>query len=215
MIKKRIIFISILLISLGFIFAACSTITPTESTNKILSGNFNSIVLNGDFGKISIKNKLAEKNSISLTGSADNIKSVTTEIKENTLYINSNNKSLSISIDTKSIDRLAVNGTADITVTEINTENFFLVTDGATKINLQGKTNFLSLTTSGANDIEAKELDAINVRLKAKGNNNISITANKVLEPKISGFGAVTYYGDPKIIDKDLSLFSSIQKGKQ
>ncbi len=70
---------------------------------------------------------------------------------------------------------------------------------GASDLELEGETDYLDADVSGASDIDAFQLYADKVIVKASGASNIKVHALSSLEAKSSGASDVIYKGNPTV----------------
>ncbi len=102
-------------------------------------------------------------------------------------------------------------GAVRLTAARISGKGFYLDSQGATKVVVDGNVEELLATMSGASRLEAESLQAQNVEVSISGAGRADVTAEKILKVSITGAGKVTYSGDPTV-EKHVSGAGSIRQ---
>jgi hypothetical protein len=105
----------------------------------------------------------------------------------------------------------SMSGSGDITL-NVETNSLSASMSGSGDINFSGNTTDFSATISGSGDIKAFELEADNVEAIVSGSADIKVTANKMLQARVSGSGDITYRGNPEKLDTKTSGSGDISK---
>ncbi len=108
--------------------------------------------------------------------------------------------------------KTAMSGSGDITLT-LDTDSVDAAMSGSGDIKLRGKTTDFSAAISGSGDIKAYDLSADNVTATVSRSADIQVTANKMIEARVSGSGDISYRGNPKKVDTKTSGSGDISKG--
>jgi hypothetical protein len=111
---------------------------------------------------------------------------------------------LELTIDITAVDLVAIvsKNAGDITVSDINTPNFSLVSKDSGDITLAGNTYLLSAEVSGENDLEAGNLQSMEIDLHMSGYAQANVRVSDILNVSIVGLSDVYYSGSPKKIIK-------------
>jgi hypothetical protein len=115
-------------------------------------------------------------------------------------------------IKSKSID-LAVSGSGNIKLSELNAERVKTAISGSGDIVLTGKNpaQDLSVVISGSGNLKGLDYSADDVSVKIAGSGNASIGANKNLFIRLAGSGNVTYKGKP-LVDQSIAGSGSVRQ---
>lgn len=201
----------------GYIQQSAEQFTPkeieVEPFNKIeLQGGFNVVITQGN------------ESSLSIQASEQNMKSIKTEVYNETLYIKLNVKSISLNeiklnIGINELTALKIEGGLNLNTNEtlelnelflkvegganaslnliahsINTE-----AEGAVNLEFKGNTNDFTIKAEGACNINAGMLKAKNVSCRMAGAGNALVYPTETLFAKIEGIGKISYRGSPTI----------------
>ncbi len=118
-----------------------------------------------------------------------------------------------LDVDATGVPRfgLEVAGAADGKVTNLSVEKTVLVVDGAASLALSGTSDAFTCTLNGAGTVEAKELNAKDVKLTINGAGTIQATATDTLAAQINGTGTISYYGDPDKVSQQINGMGTIR----
>jgi hypothetical protein len=83
--------------------------------------------------------------------------------------------------------------------------------DGASKIELAGRVDDLSVVISGASDAKLFNLNAKGAILKASGASSIQATVTELLKANSSGASSIDYKGNPNVKGSNTSGASNIR----
>ncbi|HJO93450.1 MAG TPA: head GIN domain-containing protein [Victivallales bacterium] len=208
------------IMGLTALLAGCAGIhgNGTPSTDKRLLSNFNAINLQGGYEVYIHINKNTQSH-ITISGDDNILPLITSNVEDNTLYIKKTkyidkNLTLVLNIYTKNLESLTINGAGKINVPNLNNKQFYLDISGATSVTLSGTTNSLIITSSGASDINAEDLKAINGKIHLSGTSSAKIFVTGNLKANISGIGSITYYGNPKVVSQKITGIGKINHFK-
>lgn len=117
-------------------------------------------------------------------------------------------------IKTKTLD-LAVSGSGNIKLSELNAERVKSAISGSGDIVLAGKTpaQDLSVTISGSGNFKGLNYSADDVSVKISGSGNVGIESNKNLYIRLAGSGNVIYKGKP-MIDQSIAGSGTVRSAK-
>lgn len=106
---------------------------------------------------------------------------------------------------------LRVSGSGQITLpVEAKTIDTHL--SGSGKIILSGNATDLACNISGSGSLDARQLNARNVRSNISGSGTSLVNADRFLHASVSGSGHVWYYGDPADLETSVSGSGSVKK---
>jgi hypothetical protein len=143
---------------------------------------------------------------------------VQTYVKNNTLYITSEKgfnikRAIKVRISTNNIDGVSSSGASQIAINGVKNEKLMIETSGASNINAAGETKSVEIESSGASKVDVRELRAARVKVSLSGAGQANVYASEEVNADVSGASSVTYYGDPKVVNKSVSGAGSINKG--
>jgi hypothetical protein len=103
-----------------------------------------------------------------------------------------------------------LSGAADLEVRALSGPRFAVQSSGAADVTLDGAVDELLADMTGASDLKAKSLQAHTVQLSTTGAASALVNASDILRVAITGAGDVTYFGNPKTIEKHVTGAGSI-----
>src|SRR4030095_6810341 len=158
----------------------------------------------------SLEVRLQEPESSEISGDDNLIPLITTEVKNNTLYIRSTQEiapreKLRISLSNPDLIRFTFSGAGDANVSNIKNDRIEIVLSGAGDLTASGETKEAAIKISGAGRVDAENALAAKAKADSTGVGSLDVYATEQLEAKASGVGEINYYGSPKIVKKDAS----------
>ena len=209
--------------ALAFALAACGGITSLG--NKV-SGSGNAKSEKRELGPFTaVEVKCAATVNVNSQGSRsveirsdDNIVPlITTEVKNNTLYISSTKEysprnKMQIDISTPDLTRFVFAGAGDVDISNIKNDRLEIVVSGAGSLNAAGETKEADITLSGAGSVNARSLLAQKAKAVSTGVGTIDVFAALQLDASTSGVGDINYYGNPKSVSKQANGVGSISQ---
>jgi hypothetical protein len=173
---------------------------------------------------------------VEIIGDDNLLDEIETEVRGGVLNIETR-KSISpklkmrIRITTPDLVSLSSSGASDVVISGVKNEKFSVETSGAGSVkasiqtndlrietsgagdvNINGSAKTLTMETSGAADINARDLKAEKVRVDVSGAGDVSVSVSEELNVTVSGAGDVQYYGNPKVVNQDVSGAGSLRK---
>jgi len=189
-----------------------SGVTKTDAKDL---PNFTSVEFAG-VGEAEIK--IGAKSSIEMTGDTNVLARIHTDVTSGRLVIKQDSgftvfgsQGPHFVITTPKLEAIKQSGAMSVKALSLATDHLNIDQSGAGKIELSGKVRDLTLSLSGAGDIEANALNADNVTANVSGFGNISVHANVLLKADISGAGSIEYSGSAKV-EKSISGVGSIHQ---
>jgi hypothetical protein len=114
-----------------------------------------------------------------------------------------------VSSSTRSAAKLS--GASDLSVLALTGPKFAVQSTGAADVTLDGAVDELLADMTGASDLNAKALQARIVQISTTGAADAIVNATETLRVAISGAGDVTYFGNPKTVEKHVTGAGSIR----
>lgn len=184
-------------------------------TEKRDVGAFNSVDVSGAY---EVEIACQKQPGLEVEGDDNVLPLVQTYVKNGTLYI-SNERSFNVKrpvkvrIATANLEGLSTSGASQVTLIGVKNDQLVIETSGASKINATGETKTLDIESSGASKVDVRELHAARVKVSLSGAGYANVYASEEVNADVSGAASVTYYGEPKIVNKSVSGAGSINKG--
>lgn len=97
-----------------------------------------------------------------------------------------------------------IHGSGDCEFHDLKSEEVFIRIHGSGDLVLDGKTGMLDAGIYGSGNIDARDLEAADVDINVFGSGDSRVTATERLTATVNGSGDVTYYGNPKDIDRQV-----------
>lgn len=108
---------------------------------------------------------------------------------------------------------VVADGSGDIYLSNINSENVNLRIKGSSDVSMIGNTEKISVDISGSGSANLKKLIGIDVKAQISGSGTIEVYAKKNLNAIISGAGEILYYGNPNVTKK-ITGAGDVEKGQ-
>jgi hypothetical protein len=129
---------------------------------------------------------------------------LTTEVNNGTLELGAESsirptEDVRYVISAALLDGVAIEGSGEITATNIESASFSAGIDGSGTITPSGSVALLSVDISGSGEFAGAELEARDAEVTVSGSGDAVVNATAVLEVEISGSGNVEYIGNPAL----------------
>ncbi|HEX3072314.1 MAG TPA: head GIN domain-containing protein [Ignavibacteriales bacterium] len=213
--RSKLSFLSFLLV---FILTGCNINAVRGNGNEVTEkrgvSGFTKIDVGGAYA---VNITLGDTESLEIIGDENLMKYIRTEVDGGVLHIY-NKKSISprrkliINITALKLDEITSSGATSIVTRNYKGESLFINGSGASSMELDGETQNLDIDLSGAVAINAKNLKAQFVKVGLSGAAGVEVFASEELEAAISGVGSIEYYGNPKVVKKEVSGLGSVHK---
>lgn len=207
---------TILLITAVAVLAGCSR--PgikgdgvIKTTNHPIA-DFSALVVSGAYTVTWSSGKPA----LTVTTDQNLLPLIKTMVSGNTLQIDSEGalaptKGITITLSSASLADVQLNGAVNLTASQLSGRDLKLESNGASAITVAGSITNLDATLSGASKLNAKSLQTQTATVSLNGASYGDVTVTETLNASISGAGALTYSGNPKSVEKDVSGAGSIR----
>jgi hypothetical protein len=173
---------------------------------------FKSVEVGGIF-KVEI---VAQKDfGVEVTADDNLLQHIRTEVDGDVLKISTQGRvnpssPMIVRVSAPDIEHLDVSGVANVTVSGLKNAAFGVDTSGASKIELSGETDKLTIDVSGASKIEAENLKARAASVDASGASKITVFATESVRAEASGASKIFYAGGAADVVKSTSGASSV-----
>ena len=119
---------------------------------------------------------------------------------------------IKVIVSSRSLNGADLSGAVDLIAKQVSGPKFYLQSRGASDVTVDGNVEQLLADMTGASDLKAKGLQAKTVEISTTGAASAYVSATDTLRVSITGAGDVTYYGNPKTIEKHVTGAGSIRR---
>ncbi len=160
--------------------------------------------------------------SVTVKGSDDAIAKLTFHVADGELMITGPEQKHSMSFSTESKITITLpalrlfkgKGVGEVVIKNIDGDRIDLAYDGVGSLEASGKTKWLRLKGNGVGGIDTKKLLAEDADVDFDGVGGVEIYASNHLNAVVHGVGALTYYGNPKSVNKLADGIGSVSPGR-
>lgn len=214
------------------IFSLLTTAVLAQDVQEKNIESFSSISASG---AVNIKYLNSDTNKVILKGDKEDFGHVEFFNQKNTLFIKtvgSIKNPLSVVVSGNKLNEVDLSGASSVKSSDVlKTNNFQIVTSGASNVNLtiqsksikvtstgasdvvlKGTTNNIEATTTGASNLKAYELEADTITINASGASNAKVKALQKININATGASTVKFKGEPKEVAAEGGSSSKIMK---
>jgi len=142
---------------------------------------------------------------------------VENRISDNTLRLRTRERlrpthGIKVIVSSPNLNGADLSGAVDLIAKQVSGPKFYLQSRGASDVTVDGNVEQLLADMTGASDLKAKGLQAKTVEISTTGAASAYVSATDTLRVSITGAGDVTYYGNPKTIEKHVTGAGSIRR---
>ncbi len=177
-----------------------------------------------DFDSVSVSGvydvdiQVGKSYSIKLSGPAYEMNRIKVENDDGTLRLGSKKKKrlrghrdgIEATITLPALTDVHVSGVASGDIKGVDSDRFELHVSGVAEVEIEGRCGRLEAHVSGVGELDAEKLKCEDADVHLSGVGEMSVYATEYADISASGVGEVDVYGDPKKVDKNKSLFTSI-----
>ena len=166
-------------------------------------------------GSIQVRSQGQE--GFEISGDDNIVPLITTEVKDNTLYIRSSQEydsksKLQIVVSIPELKKFVFAGAGEASLSDVKNDRVEIVLSGAVSFKASGETKEVDLTLSGAGEVDAKNLHAVKAKVNSTGVGSVDVYATEQLDARASGVGEINYYGNPKTVNKQAGGIGAINQ---
>jgi putative autotransporter adhesin-like protein len=148
--------------------------------------------------------------AVSITTDQNLLAHITTRVSGDKLKIHSAErlsptKGVKVNISSETLKGAQFSGAVRFHGTKLSGPNFYLETSGASKVTLDGQVNGLTARMTGASELMAASLQTQTTELSLTGAGDAEVWVSDTLTVAITGAGKVTYAGNPKTVNRDIT----------
>jgi hypothetical protein len=171
-------------------------------------------------GPISMAVDVGKAQSVLVSGNAEFLAQLKTEVVDGELRVSIKNHKFNgslgdpkITVTVPALTRFAVAGAGAATLTHVSGDSLSIEYSGAGSLKADGKVKNLKLEIAGVGSIDTRHLIAEKVRVDVGGVGNVQVYASDTLDADVGGVGSLTYYGNPRTVHKSAGGIGSISRG--
>ena len=164
----------------------------------------------GEFDKIHVNGSpnvnivIGAERSVTVTADDNLLPVIDTVVEDRTLVIGGNQGfrtrlGVTVQITVPTLDAVAVHGSGDVTVKELNAEKFKAEIQGSGDISVAGRAEELEVEIQGSGDVKLDELAAKRAAVEVQGSGDSMVKVSDELNVNVCGTGDVKYIGEPKV----------------
>lgn len=162
-----------------------------------------------------------QAHSLKISGDPQFFERIKTEVVDGRLNITfkTENKNLEIKnlphirVTLPTLRNLTEEGAGQTVLSNIDSKRLDINYKGAGRLAASGKVQDLSLEARGVGEVDVKGLIAQDANVDFEGVGDVKIYASRRLDLLVSGMGDLTYYGKPRVVNKNASGFGNITAG--
>ena len=93
---------------------------------------------------------------------------------------------------------IEISGSGDVDLTEMNAGEMYISIDGSGDVRADGQAQQLEIGINGSGDVDARRLEAEDVTVKVHGSGDVKVFASESFYGRVYGSGDITYWGNPE-----------------
>jgi hypothetical protein len=208
--------ITILLIAAVTVVTGCSG--PGIKGDGVIKTEDRSV---SDFSKVVVAGGYqikwsAGKPALNISADQNLLPLIKTDVSGGTLQIDSKenlapSKSIRINLSSASLAEVRLTGGNSFKAGQISGHDLRLESTGASDVSLDGSVTTLEANLTGASKLNAKSLQTQTATVSLTGASDADVTVADTLKVSITGAGSLTYFGNPKSVEQNITGAGSIQ----
>jgi hypothetical protein len=140
---------------------------------------------------------------------------IKTEVRDGILFVTDDkdyhsSKSSALRITLPELNSLSSSGASEIKIADANSGDLKLASSGADSLIAAGKAKSVTISSTGAGKVDTSKLTAEKAKVEISGAANVDVYASDQLDVTVSGVGNVSYSGNPKVVNKNVSGVGSV-----
>jgi hypothetical protein len=157
--------------------------------------------------------------ALSVTCDENLLDKITTTVTNGQLRIRTKERvrpthGIKITLSSQALTGGKFRGAVDFKATKVSAPSFFIESDGASDVVLDGTADTVSARLRGAGDFNAQALQAKSVEISLLGAADAKVYATESLTASIKGAGDIRYSGNPQSIKKSIAGAGSVRPAK-
>jgi hypothetical protein len=207
----------VLLVAITVAFSGCKLHrglagSGNRKTEKRELKSFNSIDTSGAY---EINITCQKPASFEIEADDNLLPLIKTEVRDGILFVGNDqefhsSKSPALRISMPELNSVSSSGAAEIKIADANSGDLKITSTGADSVDAAGKAKSVTISTTGAGNIDTSKLTAEKAKVEISGAATVGVYASEQLDVTVSGVGSVTYSGNPKVVNKNVSGIGSV-----
>ena len=190
---------------------------PSRSETRDV-GSFDSIDMSG---AARLEITVGQPESLVLEGRSSSIERVETDVRHNTLYIESkprdwfmsnNRRRITVKITVPRLEQLEVEGGNDVRLTGFDGGETRIRASGAAHILADGRLDELTVRMAGAGHGDFSRLEADLTKVVVEGVGSVIVHPKETLDATMNGVGAILYTGNPREVNTRMNGLGTIAR---
>ncbi|WP_281912595.1 GIN domain-containing protein [Massilia varians] len=172
-------------------------------------------------GPVSLVVEAGKSYSLRVQGDPRFIERVTSEVVDGELRLdmkdstrNSLKSSDRVVVTLPSLQTFKGEGAGEMRLTNVRGERLDVNYRGAGRLAIDGEVRELRLSAQGVGEVDTKALVAQDANVSFEGIGSVNIYARDKLNANVRGMGNLTYYGNPRVVNKSVSGIGSVVAAK-
>lgn len=158
----------------------------------------------------------AGKPALNISADQNLLPLIKTVVSGSTLRIDSEEnlaptKSIRINLSSASLAEVRLTGGNSFKAGQLSGHDLRLEATGASDFSLEGSVTKLEANLTGASKLNGKSLQTQTATLSLLGASDAEVTVADTLKVSITGAGSLTYFGNPKSVEQNITGAGSIQ----
>ena len=150
------------------------------------------------------------KSSLKITADENLLPLIKTTVESDTLQIDSTenlrpSRRITVVLSSPGLAAVELTGGIRFQGSQLSEDSLKLESTGASDINIEGSVSNLVAELTGASHLNAKSLQSQNATLTLVGASDGDVKVAGALQVSITGAGSVTYSGNPKSVDQNIT----------
>lgn len=205
---------TLLLVGCSFRFASFtgvqgSGVLATETRDV---GDFTGLDLRGS---ATVKISVGQPASVVLELDDNLLPFIETEVRDGQLVIDSkqsyrSSHGLNVSITVPELHQVAVNGAGDVSIVNLDSDQFDVDLNGSSDLTAIGSARQLSVTINGSGTVDMQDVVANEATATIRGSGDIRLQVVEKLSATILGSGDIRYRGTPEV-DQNVQGSGSVE----
>ena len=201
--RTSALFISLVAIT---VLASTARAEPVEGSGVAKTeprdvGEFDKVHLNGS---PNVNIVVGPERSVSVTTDENLLEVIQTSVEDGTLVVGGSEPfrtrlGVTVQITVPALTHVAVHGSGDVTVKELDAATFKAEIQGSGDISVAGRAEELDVEIQGSGDVKLDELAAKRAAVEVQGSGDSTIKVSDELSVHVAGSGDVNYIGEPKV----------------
>ena len=159
----------------------------------------------------------AAQQSLLVRGSDKFLNGLTSEVVNGELRLRMRDKSVTTTHDDQRIviklpqlRAFDAEGAGEIKLNNIRGERLDVNYRGAGSMAISGQVKTFKMSAEGVGEVDSKALVANDVDIRFQGVGDVKVYARDRLDAKVQGMGSLSYYGNPRVVNKSVAGIGSV-----